>query len=150
MNNETTRLTPDEEAAFQAWARANDIRDVDHAQSRYDYRGYWKQIASKGGEATRVYDDGLHFTDKFKQHGHETFSRESQYSAGPHDGGRWIAPPIPGSELMMTSRGPGRVAYGESFVPWGADMMTRSPRDAPLDANALAQAIRILVAKMGQ
>lgn len=146
--SETTRLTPAEEAAFQAWARANDIRDVDHAQSRYDYRGYWKQIASKGGEATRVYDDGLHFTDQFKQHGHETFSRESQYSAGPYDGGRWVSPPIPGSELMMTSRGPGRVAYGEAFVPWGADLQGDSRDATPPDA--LAQAIAILARTMGR
>src|SRR5574343_90448 len=102
---ETTQLTPRVELQFQLWARANYIIDVDHPQSYYDYRGYWKQIASQGAQATKMYDDGLHFTDQFKQHGHPTFSVESGYSAGPFDGGRW---------------------NGEDFVPWGADALAPS------------------------
>lgn len=98
--SETTRLSPREEAAFRMWALQNSIRDVDHPQSRYDYRGYWKDIASRGGDATKMYDDGLHFPDIYKQHGHPSFSVESQYSRGLWDGGQWlgdvlVGPPMP-------------------------------------------------------
>lgn len=123
MTNERTTLRPDEETAFRAWAEQNDIRDVDNPASRYDYRGYWKQIAAKGGDKTQMYEDGRHFTDQFKQHGHPTFSVESQYSAGPHDGGRWV---------------------GESFVPPGADMLHRSGAAPRMGDDMLAKALTIL------
>lgn len=89
LHKETTRLTPEEALQFQAWLKANNIQDSDHPQSFYDYRGYWKDIASKGGDSTKMYEDGLHFTDAYKQHGHPTFSVESKYSSGPGDGGTW-------------------------------------------------------------
>ena len=97
---ERTALTPAEELAFQQWAKANRITDVDHPDSHYDYRGYWKSVAAQGGDQRKAYDDGLHFPDTFKQHGHPTFSVESKYSRGPSDGGRWltedvlVAPPM--------------------------------------------------------
>ena len=126
--NERTWLTPDEERVFWAWAAANGIGDVDAPESRYDYRGYWKQIASKGGDATKVYDDGVHFTDQFKQHGHPSFSVESQYSEGPWDGGRWI---------------------GESYVPPGADLLVNGRGVSRLGGDAIVRAIRALTATMG-
>ena len=81
------------------WALENAITDVDDPQSRYDYRGYFKQF---GGAPIRFGVD--HFTDTYKQHGHPTFSVESQYSRGLHDGGRWLTddilvqPPMPSHE----------------------------------------------------
>jgi hypothetical protein len=81
---ETTPLTHDEERAFQTWASRNRISDVDHAESFYDYRGYWK--ATQG----RPHRRGDHFLDTYKQHGHPTFSQESQYSKGAWDGGMWV------------------------------------------------------------
>ena len=91
---ETTRLTPREESQFRMWALQNQIADVDSPQSRYDYRGYWKE---HGNTPIRFGVD--HFTDTYKQHGHPLFSSESQYSRGPQDGGQWIgdtliAPPM--------------------------------------------------------
>ncbi len=83
--DETTRLGEDEERAFQAWAKKNNIRDVDHPDSHYDYRGFWKD---SGGPAIKGGVD--HFPDTYKQHGHPTFSRESKYSKGEGDGGRWV------------------------------------------------------------
>lgn len=80
---EVTTLTPLEESAFQAWAAANGIKDVDHPDSFYDYRGYWKAV--KGA----AHPQGQHFPDTYKQHGHPSFSIESQYSQGPWDGGMW-------------------------------------------------------------
>jgi len=85
MGRETTALSAAEEAAFQQWVRANQITDVDHPQSYYDYRGFWKQNPTFRRENP---DD--HFTDRYKQHGHESFSQESQYSSGPSDGGMWV------------------------------------------------------------
>ena len=120
---ETTPLSPSEEMQFQLWARANQIRDVDHPQSYYDYRGYWKQIAARGEQRTKMYDDGLHFTDQFKQHGHPTFSIESAYSSGPQDGGRWV---------------------GEDYVPWGADALMTSRGNQRMASSDVMRAIRIL------
>jgi len=81
---EVTALSPADEQRFQAWARTNRVPDVDHPDSHYDYRGWWQQ---SGGPAVRFGVD--HFPDTFKQHGHPTFSVESQYSTGPTDGGTW-------------------------------------------------------------
>lgn len=86
---ETTRLAPEEETSFSAWARENGVADVDDPRSHYDYRGYWRDIASRGGDQTQVYADGPHFPDTYKQHGHPSFSVESRYSTGPDDGGEW-------------------------------------------------------------
>ena len=127
-NTETTRLTPDEEAAFRAWAAANNIRDVDNPRSRYDYRGYWKDIASKGAEQTKVYADGLHFTDTYKQHGHNTFSQESKYSTGMYDGGRWDG------EDYLT---PAQQVWQRTSANWQDSPLipiNRSARPSPSDA----------------
>lgn len=123
MATERTALTPEEEAQFQSWAKANGIRDVDHPDSKYDYRGYWKSVAAKGQDQRKTYEDGPHFPDTYKQHGHPSFSVESQYSAGPWDGGRW---------------------NGESFVPWGADFMM-SGGQSKLSGDDMAKAVRLLV-----
>ena len=93
--NEVTELDPEQEQQFQRWARQYGITDVDHPESFYDYRGYWKET---GGAP---HTPGEHFPDTYKQHGHPRFSAESQYSRGLWDGGQWIgedtlvAPPMP-------------------------------------------------------
>ena len=75
---------------------------MDHPDSHYDYRGYWKQY---GNAPIRFGID--HFTDTYKQHGHPTFSQESQYSRGPMDGGMWVndqflaQPPMAVSHLTL-------------------------------------------------
>jgi hypothetical protein len=104
-----TSLTPSEELQFQLWARVNDIRDVDHPDSHYDYRGYWKDLASQGRDQTQINaeDQRLHFPDTYKQHGHPSFSVESRYSRGPWDGGQWIGEtlvPPPEASHVTTQR----------------------------------------------
>jgi hypothetical protein len=89
MPQETTQLSPLEAILFQKWIADNGVQDLDHPDSHYDYRGYWKNVANKGDNRTQLMNDGLHFTDQYKQHGHPTFSVESQYSKGPFDGGMW-------------------------------------------------------------
>ena len=91
-SDERTPLSPAEEKQFMAWVKANQIHDLDHPDSHYDYRGFWKDVASKGKKGTEINkDDGkLHYPDTYKQHGHPTFSQESQYSRGAWDGGKWI------------------------------------------------------------
>jgi hypothetical protein len=105
-SSETTRLTPPQEAQFQAWAQANQIGDANDPRSFYDYRGYWKDVASKGGDQTEINasDGQLHFPDTYKQHGHPTFSVESKYSRGLQDGGRWL----PGDVLVEPPRRTGK------------------------------------------
>lgn len=107
MPQEVTALSPQEEQAFQHWAQVNRLTDVDHPDAHYDYRGFWKQTQG----APHLPGSQMHFPDTFKQHGHPTFSVESQYSAGPFDGGRWLddAYVPPGADLMMNSRGMSRL-----------------------------------------
>jgi hypothetical protein len=112
---ERTVLSPDEEQRFRAWVATNQISDVDHPDSHYDYRGYWKEHGD-----TPITFGTDHFTDTYKQHGHPTFSVESQYSAGPFDGGRW---------------------RGEQFVPPGADLMVNSRGQSRLDPQLLREAV---------
>ena len=118
MANENTVLSPQEELAFRRWAVLNGISDVDHPQSKYDYRGFWK--ATNGAKHVI----GEHFPDTFKQHGHPTFSDESQYAQGPWDAGRWI---------------------DESYVPQGADMLMNSRGQSRMTAADLAQALTALL-----
>ena len=103
MPNERTLLTPIEEVAFQDWVKAVGITNVDHPASRYDYRGYWKSVASKGKDQRKAYADGPHFPDTYKQHGHPTFSQESRYSTGPSDGGMWVGESFVPQPAMMPS-----------------------------------------------
>lgn len=83
---DVTLLSPADEAAFQQWTKTNQLKDVDHPDSHYDYRGFWKSTQG----APHPPGSEQHFPDTFKEHGHPTFSQESQYSSGPSDGGMWI------------------------------------------------------------
>jgi len=89
---ETTRLAAEEERRFQRWAQTAGIQDVDHPDSYYDYRGYWKKYQPPMAPRKQ----GEHFTDEFKQHGHPTFSNESQYAdetAGSWEGEKFTPTP---------------------------------------------------------
>jgi len=116
---ETTQLTPAEQPRFQAWVKRNRITDLDHPDSHYDYRGFWRQ------NPTFTRASGQHLTDEFKQHGHPTFSVESRYSRGVGDGGRWGGPDL------------------STYVPAGADQLATSRRPPSRDVGT---ATRNLVA----
>lgn len=119
QGNESTPLTMAEEAAFQQWAQDNGLTDVDHPDSHYDYRGFWK---STNG-APHPPGSEQHFPDTFKQHGHPSFSVESQYSRGPQDGGRWLDDTlIPPPMASHGTGGPETVIVGEDdLAPDNAD-----------------------------
>ena len=87
---DVTRLTPAEEAEFAKWAREANVRDIDHPESFYDYRGYWMDVARRGADQRKTYADGPHFPDTYKRRGHPTFSVESKYARqNDPDAGRW-------------------------------------------------------------
>lgn len=113
---ETTTLSAGDEARFQSWAKRNQITDVDHPDSHYDYRGYWK---ANGDTPIRFGVD--HFPDTYKQHGHPTFSVESQYSRGPNDGGSWNGDTFVPAKLMpdkiIEIPNVGRIAFPDSMTP---------------------------------
>jgi len=88
MANETTALDPLQEVLFQKWAQDNKLQPVDAPDTHYDMRGFWKSTQGTPHPPGSV----QHFPDTFKQHGHPTFSQESQYSQGPWDGGMWLGP----------------------------------------------------------
>lgn len=126
--SETTRLTPAEEGRFRAWVRVNQIPDLDHPDSHYDYRGFWK--ASQG--VPHPPGSQLHFPDTFKQHGHPTFSQESQYSSGPGDGGTWN-----GDQFVPAPAAPPRPAPSAAPSPPRQDLSRGG-----LSPSEVAQAYR--------
>lgn len=109
-----TRLSPDEESQFQQWIKKNNIKDLNEPDSKYDYRGFWKQnpdFAHRPGE---------HFVDTFKQPGHETFSNESQYATPQDFGGRWFDDTY-APQLATSRQGVNPVQLGNS-VRWLAGL----------------------------
>jgi hypothetical protein len=104
---EATRLSEGDERSFQAWAKRNNVRDVDHADSHYDYRGYWQE-----NPRANIRGGVDHFPDTYKQHGHPTFSTESRYSQGRGDGGNWLGeeyfPGVPGAHEPAAASAPMR------------------------------------------
>ena len=87
----TTKLTDNEERQFQDWYRRvakykNLNPNPDAVGQDYDYRGYWKNE-----DRETIFDDKKgHFTDKYKQPTHPTFSNQSMYSNNITPGGEWI------------------------------------------------------------
>lgn len=126
-SRETTGLLPLDESAFRRWAAQRGISDVDDPESHYDYRGAYQGGADRSTNG--------HFTDQFKQHGHPTFSEESQYSAGHGDGGTWegdrfIPPATSHSLVEALAPSKGSHLYHGHMVPddW-------TPLDASQDPN---------------
>lgn len=77
-----TKLTPAEEKAYQAWAKAEGReRDV----YDYDLRGAWKELQS----GSMSEDERGHLGDKYKKPNHPTFSTQSKYSTAETPGGVW-------------------------------------------------------------
>lgn len=96
VGSEFTHLSPLEEVLFQRWLVQSGIQDLGKPDSHYDYRGYFK----KNGPTPYTWGQD-HLPDTFKQHGHHTFSQESQYSQGPHDGGIWIGQDADGNDVFL-------------------------------------------------
>lgn len=78
-----TQLSPDEESAYQAWAKEHGReKDV----FNYDLRGAWKELQS----GTMSEDERGHLGDKYKKPNHPTFSTESIYNGKDgYQGGVW-------------------------------------------------------------
>lgn len=87
----TTKLTDNEERQFQNWygrvAKYKGLNpNPDAVGQDYDYRGYWK---NEDREIIFNNKKG-HFTDKYKQPTHPTFSNQSMYSNSTTPGGEWV------------------------------------------------------------
>lgn len=98
-----TKLTPNEERAFQAWKATYAPND---SGTDYDLRGAFKAGLTPDPVSG-------HWPDMFKKPNHPTFSIESQYaSAAPSKAGRWTGDtfvPVPGTNYGgMIERGPSR------------------------------------------
>ena len=88
----TTQLTSDEEKQFKDWyskvAKYKNLNPNPDADGQdYDYRGYWK---NEDRDGILGFNPNAHFTDKYKQPSHPTFSNESQYSSKETPGGQWV------------------------------------------------------------
>lgn len=108
----TTPLSPAEEQQFQHWVAANKIPFDPSPYADYDMRGYWQDVASKGGLAgTQQKSDGLHFPDTYKTPFHRSASAESIYM--PSDGPKWQGSDAAGWKLVDKN---GNVVHDESNV----------------------------------
>lgn len=75
-----TALTPEQEAQYQDWAKANGRQNDTYD---YDMRGAWLNGVEQSGNG--------HFPDTFKKPNHPTFSKESKYSGvDGFEGGQWV------------------------------------------------------------
>jgi hypothetical protein len=93
-SNFRTSLSPDEEAGFQSWLKANRsvpaIREWrDTPRSDYDMRGFFQALQAGDPRAitgVSPFDRQIHFTDTWKTPYHRTFSNESIYASpdAPH------------------------------------------------------------------
>lgn len=77
-----TKLAPDQEAKFAAWAKA-----LGEQGSSYDYdlRGAYSAGAGQAANG--------HFPDTFKKPNHPTFSDQSKYHTEQTQGGKWEQQP---------------------------------------------------------
>jgi len=131
LRPETTPIPPEREADFQAWARQNQITDLDHPDSHYDYRGAFLAGVSRGPEG--------HWPDTFKQHGHPTFSIESQYARGPEDAGHWEGHRFVPAPARRTPRvRPRFPEYAEPprYDPHTSEPLNEAAREAELEEGA--------------
>lgn len=107
--NYNTPLKPEQEKAFQAWAKANP-----RLGNTYDYdaRGFWLHGAQAGANG--------HGADAWKKPNHPTFSDQSNYHSPYTPGGSWkqIEPP-------SDQYGSGRW----SFTPSPQNFKYQSPQD---------------------
>jgi hypothetical protein len=150
----TTTLSPDEEQQFRQWlsSSGNPSRFDPNAQvTDYDMRGYWKDVASKGGSQTAINptDQRLHWPDTYKTPYDTTFSAESKY-AQPGAPLKWV-----GDQLVNTDTGqvmfrPGQQEVGPPESQMAGNMpaterlarMTAGPQgaiDVARDLSAQAQ-----------
>jgi hypothetical protein len=84
-----TKLSSDDESAFQAWVKKNHVPWEDSPVADYDMRGYWKAMVSGDPNAKQAksnFDGHMHFPDTYKTPFHKTFSNESKYAKpdAPH------------------------------------------------------------------
>lgn len=77
-----TPIPAQRQPEFDSWVQQNQISDLDHPDSHYDYRGAFMAGVQPDPSSG-------HWPDTFKQPGHPTFSTESQYAAGRTDAGTW-------------------------------------------------------------
>lgn len=106
LGAETTKLSTEDEQKFQTWAKQRGVRDVDSPMAFYDYRGAYQAGAARGGDQ--------HWTDEFKQHGHPSFSVESNYSKDRGDGGSWVGDKYVPGDAMTPGKYQGSGDYGLS------------------------------------
>lgn len=95
ITNFNTKLTSDEEKAFQQWAEQESIktgRDKFRDLEDYDLKGAWKELQ----QGTMSEDERGHLGDKYKKPNHPTFSDQSIYhntkdpkTGTKYEGGTW-------------------------------------------------------------
>lgn len=117
----------DREPAFQTWLAGHSVdgHSIDPTQGQYDYRGAF----NAGVEP----DASGHWPDTFKQHGHPTFSNESQYSERPGEGGSWqgekyipAGPRVMAAKEMPTAKPGGGVgSYAKQYAVGAAGGLAR-------------------------
>jgi hypothetical protein len=136
-----TRLPPDEERAFQAWAqdpnRRGQIPTDASASTDYDFRGFWRAQRSGDPRAVLAIDpstDRAHFPDTWTTPSHPEFSDESIYSHGRGEAPHWYDDRLirPDGSLVAdyTETGDNRHVYPPDFGRnrWAAGTNPTTPQ----------------------
>jgi hypothetical protein len=74
--------TKEEQAAFDAWVKANNVHEPFHPAQHYDYVSAFRAGIGRSGNG--------HFPDTYKLPEHPTFSIESQYYKPGMKAGWWV------------------------------------------------------------
>jgi hypothetical protein len=80
---EMTKLSPEQEAAFLNWIKANKVPfDPKDKYPDYDMRGYYLSMQQGGAPQAAINEatQSLHYPDTFKTPYHESFSSESKWA----------------------------------------------------------------------
>jgi hypothetical protein len=107
-----TQLPPQQENAFQAWVKNNNIPFDPSATPDYDMRGFYRAMQAGDPNALRSAAN-QHFPDTWKTPYHQTFSNQSIYATpdAPH----WV-----GNRLFDVS---GRLLVDETPTPTLQNLM---------------------------
>lgn len=130
-----TVLTPEEETAYKAWAKALGPQGNTYD---YDMRGAYKAGAGQAANG--------HFTDQFKKPNHPTFSDQSQYSTATTPGGAWAKLPdgswsfTPTAGMLKLHNPEDLKAYWQRVEPTNKLVLPQPKPQSAMDAMSTALA----------
>lgn len=142
-----TRLSPAQEAQFQAWVKQNNVPFDPSPQADYDMRGFFKALKAgdpRASTGVNQNDGKLHFGDYWKTPYHKSFSNESQWATA--EAPRWNERDqlvLPSGSVVFDERAQTTQQGGD---PW-AEFPDAPPDSAPQEGTSFVQNARGAIAE---